>query len=102
MNLRTANADAAANRARDFYRVLLSGGWAEALVAYKTAPAPEVSAEAPSLSSVFTAAEARAVLLRPTTLRHYIGCLRQIAADLGNVAHTEERRDYVGGGSLGR
>jgi integrase len=100
INLRTGNAEAAAAKAREFYRTLVSGGWDAALATYK----PRVAAAAATIGPVtvrdiILASDQRAVHVRATTLRDYQGSLRQIAADLADLERPVDRHDYVNGGS---
>lgn len=99
INLRTSNADAAAGRARDVYRAVIADGWDRALQIYKPRRQSGPEEAVITLGNLFTVAEQRAVHVRPTTLRYYIGCLRQIAADIADVERSEDRYDYVNGGS---
>lgn len=99
VNLRTSNADAAASRARDFYRAVVTTGWTAALAIYKPSAAPGSTDSPVTLNDLMLAADQRAVHVRPTTLRYYEGCLRQIAADVAGLKRTDDRHDYVNGGS---
>jgi len=99
VNLRTSNAEAAAGKARDFYRLLLSDGWDAAVALYKPRAATPEPGASVTIGDLISAAEQRSVHLRPTTLRYYQGCLRQIAADIAGLEKADDRHDYVGGGT---
>ena len=99
VNLRTSNADAAASRARDFYRAVVTTDWTAALAIYKPSAVPGSSDAPVTLHDLMQTADQRAVHVRPTTLRYYEGCLRQIATDFAGLKRPVDRHDYVNGGS---
>ena len=99
VNLRTGNAEAAASKARDLYRTVVSDGWAAALAIYKPQAAPLASESPALLKDLILTADQRAVHVRPTTMRYYQGSLRQIAADVAKLARPVDRHDYFNGGS---
>lgn len=99
INLRTSNAEAAAAKARDLYQAVVKSGWPAALAIYKPQGAASASESPVTLKDLVTAADQRAVHVRPTTLRYYQGCLRQIAADVAGLERPDDLHDYFNGGS---
>ena len=98
-NLETPNKEAASRKAQAIYLSLVANGWGGTLAIYKPSAAPG-STDAPvTLNDLMQATGQRAVHVRPTTLRYYEGCLRQIAADVASLKRPVDRHDYVNGGS---
>jgi len=98
-NLETPNKEAAARKAQGIYLSLVASGWEATLAAFKPQMAVRASGSPVALKDLILAADQRAVHVRPTTLRYYQGCLRQIAADIAGLERPVDRHDYVHGGS---
>ena len=99
--LGSANASAAAVKAKEIATFLDANGWAATLEKYK--PGTPAQAECCTLGEFLADIEKRSHL-RPITVRHYAVTLRKIVADLGKVEEgltgkaKRAKYDYVNGG----
>lgn len=101
VGLQTADLREAAKRAKRFHEVLKANGWDAAFRDL----APEQARifnrrETPTVGDLIREADARAVNVKPATLRGYGNCLRQLAALVAGIEGDESRFDYRPGGGL--
>ncbi|MBK8091512.1 MAG: tyrosine-type recombinase/integrase [Verrucomicrobiaceae bacterium] len=89
LNLRTGNQAAAAQKAADIYRTLMSLGWDAVLE--KCKPKPVQAPKAATVGEFITAAFAVSTA-RPVTLWEYAGALRQIVADVAGVRRDDRTK----------
>ncbi len=100
-NLETANAAAAAVKARDIHLSLVAAGWEPTLERFK--PRPEAKAEVCTVGE-FLADIGRRAHLKSMTLRRYAVKLRKMVADVAKLEDGLKKKarrakyDYVNGG----
>lgn len=88
-NLHTLNADSAAGKARDIYRLLVANGWEAVNEQYK--PKPKEFSESPTLGEFFQAVE-KNVAFNPKTFASYCRRFRTIVSDIFGIdAPTKEK-----------
>lgn len=80
--LETANAEAAAEKARSIYLSLVANGWDGALAQFKPQAVQQFK---PATLGAWVEAVKATAELRPTTFTTYTQCLRQIAAEIEDI-----------------
>ena len=101
VNLGTTDVREAAKRAARFAAVLKSNGWEAAFA--DLSPEAErrvIRRDVPTVGEVISAAEQRAVNVKPATLRAYANSLRQLAGMVAGIEGDESRFNYRPGGGL--
>lgn len=98
--LRTANRDAAAEKARDIWKSLQTAGFEATEAKFKpwTVAPPKKSPQSLTVGDFLTAVRAVAVV-RPTTATTYERKLRFLVSQIVKVKGNKGRHDYVNGGS---
>jgi integrase len=80
--LETANAEAAAEKARSIYLSLVANGWDGALAQFKPQAVQQLK---PATLGAWVEAVKATAELRPSTFTTYTQCLRQIAAEIEDI-----------------
>ena len=96
LSLETADADAAATRARTIYEQVRANGW-ESVLANRQAQSAQLSSDQCTLGAYIAAAKATADIA-PRTLETYCRAVRKIASDLLHLAADNSRCDKISGG----
>lgn len=94
-NLETSNASAAATKAAQIYKNLVSIGWKQTLDIHK--PNKTLGGKSGSIGA-YIAAASKVFTGSPATLREYVLSLRQIAADIGGIdRNSKDKFNYYDG-----